>query len=160
MTDFNQSGIYCFQFRDGVPLYFHVEIPEGFFIPQCGFCRLFPAPGQDMLRDLTRQAGRKSHQTGAMCLQEFFVNPRFIVKTFQMRAGNNLNQIAVSGLIPGQQYQMIIALFPGNTAAVAVGSDIDFTTDNRPDACFFGQTVKLYRAVHHSVVGKGHAVHT
>ena len=77
-----------------------------------------------------------------------------------MSAGDNLDQIPVSGLIAAKQHQVIIVLFSRRMITVTVSHDIYFTTDDGLDPGIFGQTVELDRAVHHAVVGEGNTIHT
>ena len=57
LANSHQALIYLLQFRDGVPLYFQVEIAKGLLIPQSRLLRLIKPPLQNELGNLTGNTG-------------------------------------------------------------------------------------------------------
>ena len=90
-----------------------------------------------------------------MCPQQFLVDARFVVKTIQVRFGDDLDQVLVTGLIFGEQNQMIsrIARTAGLFVEARTGGDIGLATDDRFQALFVGRLVKFDRAIHAAMVG-------
>src|SRR5947207_3824315 len=73
-----------------------------------------------------------------------------------MRRRGKLDKIPVTGLVFGQQHEMMVnvpAAAGGLLVETAAGSDIDFAADNRFDALVTGGLIEINRAVKHAVVG-------
>ena len=88
--------------------------------------------------------------------QQFFIDSRFVIITLQMRGRGQLDEISVTGLIFGQQNQMVI-----NVASAAAGllfqsaarRHIDFAANNRLDAFVARGLIKINRAMEHAMIG-------
>ncbi len=63
--------------------------------------------------DLAGQAATESDQPLGVSGEQFLVDPRPVVKTIQVRGGNELNQIAITGLVLRQQSKNGKAEAPG-----------------------------------------------
>src|SRR5438046_1887837 len=60
-----------------------------------------------------------------MCREKASINPRFVMEAIEVRRGNQLNQIAIAGLVPGQEGEMVscVALIIGCHPEVAVATE-------------------------------------
>ncbi|MBA7654041.1 hypothetical protein ES703_61915 [subsurface metagenome] len=156
----NERLVYLLQLRNGVPLHFQVEIAKGLPIPQGGLFRLLKMPDTNKLGNLTNDTTGEGNETIVILLQKLLIHPRFIVETLKMCLGGKLNQILISGLIPGEENKVVIVFITSLTAEAAAGSEIHLTADNRLYPHLPSGLVKLNHAIHRAVVGNGQAVHT
>ena len=136
-----------------------IVFPEHFPIPAN------PPPGilhtalSNQPRHLRRGAPGKADQALAVLFQQFVVNARPVVKPFQIRLGHQLHQIAVPGIVPGQQYQMIGTPFRAAAVVAAVVRHIHLAADNGLDAHFLTFRIKVHHPVQVPVVGNGQGIH-
>ena len=72
--------------------------------------------------------------------EQFLVDPRLVVKTFEKRGRSQLDQIAEPDAVFRQQRQMVTRLFqrPGIAFEAAIGGDVGLVAENRIDAGFLG----------------------
>ena len=85
-----------------------------------------------------------------MGAQEFLVDARLVVITLEMGLGDELNQVAITGLVFREQDEMIIDIASaaaGFLLMPAAGGDIDFAADDRLKFGFPGRPEKIDRAV-------------
>src|SRR5436190_14265510 len=68
-------------------------------------------PGQivrlDCHIDFALEATTQSDQTGRMCREKASINPRLVMESIEVRRGNQLYQIAIAGLVLGQEGEMV-----------------------------------------------------
>ena len=57
--------------------------------------------------DFAREATAQTDQAVGMRREQFLVDPRPVMESVEMRRGNQFYQVAVTGLILGQQGEMI-----------------------------------------------------
>ena len=140
-------------------LNFQIEIAEGLFVPEGRLFGFIDPSGTESVAAPHRKCRPKERPARLLYSEKFLIHARFVVKTFQVGAGNQLNQVLVAGLVFRQQNQVVVVLSPGVRLVRLFWCDIDFTADDRLDAGFFGCLVELDDAVHHAVVGNRQAVH-
>ncbi|MBA7690661.1 hypothetical protein ES703_99192 [subsurface metagenome] len=145
---------------NGVSHYFQIEVAEGLLVPPGSLLGVLEAPAQNKLGNLTANTGAEGDKALMVLLQQFLIYSRLIVETFQVGFGGKLNQVLVSGLVFGEEDEVVVVFISSAAAGEAVRGDIDLAADNRLDADFPGCLVELNHAVHHAVVGDGQAVHT
>ncbi len=93
--------------------------------------------------------------------EQFFVDARFVVVALEVGGGGEANEVAVAGFVFGEEDEMIVnvaaAAGGGFLFEAAAGGDIHFAADDGLDAGLAGGLVKIDRAIHHAVIGDGHA---
>ncbi|MBA7675796.1 hypothetical protein ES703_84034 [subsurface metagenome] len=94
-----------------------------------------------------------------IALQKLLIHAGTVIKTLQVRLGGELDEVAVTGLVLGQQNEVVVALVAGAAAEAAVRRQIDLAANNGLYARFPGGEVELDGAVHNPVVGYGQAFH-
>ena len=77
-----------------------------------------------------------------------------------MGLGYQLHEVAVAGVVPGQQDQVIGAAFGGVFVEAAVVSYVNFTTNDGLDAHFFARRVEIDHTVKGAMVGDGKGFHS
>ena len=92
--------------------------------------------------------------------EQFLVDPRPVMKSVEMRGGDQLYQIAITGLVLRQQSEMIgrVALVFGPILDRA-RRHVGLATDDRLDPGFGRFLIKFDRAVKISVIGDRHRRH-
>jgi len=102
----------------------------------------------------------KGNKAIMMELEKLLIYPGLIVKSLKVALGNQLEQIVVALLIPGQQGKMVGA-FANWLSAMAIGlGDINFAANDWFDTCFLSRYIKVNNTVHGPVVSDSKAVHT
>ena len=147
---------------DAVVLHFQKKVPlaEEFQVLLSGCVGFFQAVSSDQGRDLAVQTGAEGDQTFVMGFEYLFVDPRFVVKSLQLRRGHHAAQIAVSRYVLGQQDQVRETLVVlGRLVGQAARRDIAFAADDRLDTGFNGFAVEIDGAEHGAVIGEGHRFH-
>ncbi len=85
------------------------------------------------------------------------IHPWLIIEAFDIGGGNQINQVAVTGLIFRQQYQVVLVLILSRLAVMdGSGGNIDFTTKNRLDAFGLGCLVKVNDTKHCPMICDSH----
>ncbi len=155
-THSDQLRIYHFLLRQSVILQFQEKITfsKTGFIPARGFLCLFIVAAQQLTLHLSGNTGACRYDSLMKPFQHFHIHARTIIETVYKAFGNNLHQIAVAFLIFCQQYQMIIAVFAADMFSVKTGirRHIYLAAQDRIDPRFSGRFIKLYHAVHRSMV--------
>ena len=105
------------------------------------------------------RATRKADQALPMFLEQFLIDPRTVMETLEMGARYQLEQIPVSGVVLGNQHQVIGGTFVGGAVAATSVSDVKFTTDDRFDAGVLALGVEIDHAVEGTVVRDAHGIH-
>ncbi len=95
-----------------------------------------------------------------MLREKFFVNAGPVVETFQMSRGYQLHKVLISGVVPGQQHQMMRAALGAGAVFSAFVGYVDFAAEDGFDARFFTLGIKLYRTVEGAVVGDRQGIHS
>ena len=108
--------------------------------------------------DIAAQARRERDQAFGMARQQVFVDARLVIETVQIPGRDQLDQVAITGLVFAQQHQVVVAI--GIVLdALPLLRDVHFAADHRMDAVLLGLVVKLHRAEQVAVVGhsdRGH----
>ena len=92
---------------------------------------------QNRATEFAADTARQADDAFAVLFQDFFVDPRLEVETFQRRGGGQFDQVFETGAVFGQQGQVIAGrLAAAGTAFVepAARGDVGFVTDDRIDA--------------------------
>ena len=87
-----------------------------------------------------------------MPLQQLPVHSRLVVEAFQVGLGDQLHQVAVAPVIPGQHREVVGALVGGEAVAPAARGHVQLTPDDGLDARLQAGGVELHHAVHSAVV--------
>ena len=116
------------------------------------------AVGQQGFVDIAAQAGRERDQAFGMARQQVFIDARLVIETVQVTGGDQLDQVAVAGLVFAQQHQMVVAVGIA-LDGLPLLRDVHFAADHRMDAVLLGLVVELDRAEQVAVVGHGHGGH-
>ncbi len=86
--------------------------------------------------------------------EQFLVDPRLVMQPVEMRGGNQLDEIAITGLVLRQQGEMI-----GRVALIIrpildrTGRHVGLAADDRLDARLRRRLIKFDRAVQIAVIG-------
>ena len=136
-----------------------IVFPEQFPIPADALPGVIHTARGNQARHFRRGAPGKADKPLVILFQQFVVNAGAVVKAFQMPLGHQLHQVAVPGIVPGQQYQMIGAAFRAAAVVAAVVRHIDLAADNGLDTHFLALGIKVHHAVQVAVVGNGKGVH-
>ena len=111
--------------------------------------------GQQGLRHLTRQTGRKADQPLVILLQQLFVDAGLGIKALQKARRHQLDQVFVADFVFTQQHQMVVAVDMAHFIKAAARGNIHLAPDDRLDSGRLGRFVKLHAAIHYAVVGNG-----
>ncbi|MBA7713974.1 hypothetical protein ES703_122987 [subsurface metagenome] len=87
----DESLVYLLQLRNGVSLYFQVEITKGLLIPQGSLFCLIKSPFQNKTGNLTADTGREGNKTLMILLQKLFIYPRLVIETLKVCLGSKLD---------------------------------------------------------------------
>ena len=93
-----------------------------------------------------------------MLRQQILVDARLVVKAFQERGGDQLQQVAIALLVLAQQHQMVVSVRVA-AAGQALLRDVHLAADHRMHALVLGAVVKLHRSEKISVIGHRHGGH-
>ena len=109
----------------------------------------------DLVRHLALETGREPDQSLRVLREDFLVDARLVVKPFEMRRRDELDQVLVADLVLGQQHQMIrrVPRVAGFLVQPAARRDVRLASDDRFDAAFRRRLVEIDRAVHVAVIG-------
>ena len=92
--------------------------------------------------------------------EKFLVDARLVMKTVEMRLGNELHQVSISRLILGQQREVIGRIAHRcRPICDRTGRHVSFATNDRLDAGARRFLVKFDRAEEISVIGDGDRRH-
>ena len=151
--------------RDAVVLDFDevVFAAEDFHEATAGPSRLLVAVVQEVLRDERGEAAGEADQAVGVFREGFKIGARFVVKTLQMRVGNELQEILVAGEILRDEAEMkhALAVLVGAAVFLEAGgfNEVEFAADDRLDALGLGGVVELDRTVKIAVVGEREGLH-
>ncbi len=112
---------------------------------------------QKIIGDRPAQARRGRDDAGVKVLQHLQIDARPVVETFQTGAAGKLQEVAVAGLVLGEQKQVVVL-------ALALGGlpfgEIRLHADDGIDARLFSRLVPNHRRIHNAVVGHRHVRHS
>ena len=92
------------------------------------------------------------------CGQQVVIDARLVVEAFQVRGGDQLDEVAIAFLVFAEQHQVVVAV--GIAARlVALLRNVHLAADHRMDALRLGGVVELHRAEEIAVIGHGHRGH-
>ena len=149
-------------FRNAVVLEFEIEVPrtEGLLEEVDRVAGPLQVVLQDGLRDLAGQTATQSDEALAVGGEQLLVDAGLVVITLEMGRGDQLDQVLVADLVPGQQHEVVVhvAHAPGTLLLFEARSrgDIHFATQDGLDAGLLGGRVELDGSEHVAVVGHGH----
>ncbi|MBA7543682.1 hypothetical protein ES705_36019 [subsurface metagenome] len=86
-----ETLVYLLQLRDGVSLYFQIEITKCLFIPQGSLLCFLEASFQNKTGHLTGNTCGKGNKALVILLEKLFIYPRLVVKAFKVRFGGELD---------------------------------------------------------------------
>ena len=97
-----------------------------------------------------------------MSLQQFFVDPRLEVETFETGGGGHLDEIFEAGLILAEQSQVVTRVLHPSRASIKTtsGRDVGLVTNDWIDVLRFRLFVKFQGTVQVAVIGQCEGVHT
>ena len=133
-----------------------IALSEKSLVTQGGGDGLVHFFGNYLARDSALDARRHRDQAFAVFFEQFFIDARLIIKTFQVRFRHKLYQVSIAQVILCQQNQMIADVINARPfLGPAFAGHVDFAADDRLDAARFGFFIEFHRAVHVPVIGDG-----
>jgi hypothetical protein len=102
------------------------------------------------LADTTREAARERDQSLRVALEQLPVDARLVVVALEVAGRGELDQVAVAGVVLGQQREVGVALPLGPP----VLGDVELATQDRLDALLASLLVELDRAGERPVIGE------
>ena len=124
------------------------------FLSACD--RFLKLIARDQLRNLAAQTGASANNAFRILRDQFVVDARTIVKTVEMSARRQLDQVFVALKIFRPQREMMrVFLLVQMRVFVGVFTrrDVGFHADYGLNAFGFARFVKVNRAIHHAVIG-------
>ena len=137
-----------------------IAVAEQLLVPAGCPGRLGHVAVGDQTRHLRRRARRQDRQAAGVLLKQLFVDAGAVVETVDVGLGHQLHQVAVPGVVAGQQHQVVGAALRRRTVEPALVGYVNFAPDNGFDARFFASRVEIYHAVECSVIGDRQRVHS
>ena len=152
---------------DPVVLQFDViAVPENAFVPERDLFGLGvrlggkvpPVKGSG---EFPRQASRKADEPLVVLLDQFPVDPRFVVESLFERARREDQKVVEPRLVHRQQGQVAVRVFHrAGLVGAAPRGDVRLVAGDRLDPLRFALQVELERAVHVPVVGQRQGGHS
>ena len=145
--------VYRGQHVEVVALDLQVVVLEDFAVPAGGGIGVFHTAFEDSAGDLGGKAAGEDYEALVVLFEEGPVHAGLVVEALHVGLGDQLYQVAVAGLVLGQDGQVVGRLLGGGLGtAVAVG-DVYLTTDDGLDAGLAGSGIEIDGAVEVAVVG-------
>ena len=97
-----------------------------------------------------------------MLRQQFLVDPRLVIKSFQITCCNQLQQVLIARFVLGKENEVVgsIPQFMFILLLKATfGSDVNFAANNRFQAVFLRPAVEINRAKQVAVIGHSYGGH-
>ena len=132
---------------------------KGLLIPQGGLLGFFQVTLQYQRRNLAANTGGEGDEPLLVLDKKFFIYPRLVVEALKVSLGDQLDEIAVAGIVAGQKDEVVRVFVRQLAAAAAPRGDIDLAADDGFYASLPGLQVQLDGAVENAVVGNGHGLH-
>ena len=104
----------------------------------------------ERLADPPGEASREGDQSVGMGRQQLPVDARLVVVTLEVAGGGELDQVAVAGVVLGEQREVRVPLGLG----AAVVADVDLAAENRLDSVLSGLPVELDGPSERAVIGE------
>ncbi len=136
-----------------------LAIPGGDFE---GFCEVRLAAGQQRAAQLAGGAAAEADEPFAVGGQQFFIDSRLEIESFQKGGGGELHKISEASGIAGQERQVVAVLFraaPFFMEAAARGN-IRLDAEDRIDAQFPSGLIELDCPVQISMIGQRQGCHS
>ena len=138
----DQFAIGLFLLRDAVVLKLEIKVlvPEDVLVVKGRFLGIVVPPLEQKTGDLAGEACRHADKPFAVLSEQFLVDAGFVVKSFEVGLGNELNEVLISLFVPGQKDEVVEAFivlarrpcfFEAGT-----GSHVHLAADDRLDPCF------------------------
>ena len=113
----------------------------------------------EQTRHLGGRATGQADQAGAELFQQPLVDAGAIVKAVNVGLGNQLHQVAVAGVVAGQQHQVVGAALRRVLVQPALVGDVDLAADDGLDARVAAGRVEVDHPVEGAVIGDRQGVH-
>ena len=110
---------------------------------------------QQRLLQVAPQAGRQANQALRIAREQVLADPRLVVEAFGICGGDQVDQIAIAGLVLAQQQQVVVA-HACVVLPVVAGDRVDLAADDRLDAGLLGRRVEIDGAEEVAVVRDRH----
>ena len=136
-----------------------ITVAEPLLVPTGRLGRSIIVAVGDQAWNLGGRTGGKDNQALAKLLKDLFIDAGAVVKSVHMGLGDQLHQVSVPGVVPGQQDQMVGAALGGVLVEAAVVGYVNFTADDGFDANFPARRVEVDHPVEGAVVSDGQGVH-
>ena len=148
-----------------------VVVAEEVVIPLCGLSRALQVSVEDLAWHLARYTGRADDQSLVVALQVGPVRARLVVVAVHPRARYQFNKVFVSLVVFGQDDEVVATIVSHGLVLVLLGAscDIHLTSEDGLEGfealrlallVDLGAAVgQLLHAIHHAMVGDGHAPH-
>jgi len=122
---------------------------------------LVVAFGEHERGDLALEARREADEAVVVLGQALLVDPRPVVKALEVADRGELEQVAVAGVVLGEQHEVVAGLpdAAGALDRAALGRDVRLDADDRLDLRLAAGLVELDGAVQVAVVGERHGRH-
>ncbi len=143
-------------------LQFDVEAPgsENIPVPRQGADGILFAAIVKRARNLRRQAPAGANQPFGVRGQEGAVDARFVVETFQLGGGGDLQQVVVPRVGFGEEKEVRrLAVSPRIAVFHPARREVGLDPDHRPDSGRLGGVMEFDRAEQGAVVGDGEGGH-
>ena len=157
----NELAIDLGLLRDAVVLELEIEVsrPEGLLEEIDRVPGALQVVLQDGLGDLAGEASAEADEPLSMGGQQLLVDAGLVVVALEMRRGDQLDQVLVADLVPGQQHEVMVHVAHAARALLLLearpGGDIHLAAQDGLDARLLGRRVEFDRPEHVAVVGHG-----
>ena len=136
---------------------------EDFDEAAAGLARLLVAVVEQVLRHERGEAAGEADQAVGVLRERLEVGARLVIKTLEVRVGDELEEVLVAGEVFREQAEVKdgFAVVVGAAVFFEAGGfdEVEFAADERLDALGLGLVVELDRAVEIAVVGEGEGAH-
>ena len=136
-----------------------ISFTEQLAVPASGLDRAVVVPIGQQPGHLGGGTARQADQARAVFLQQALVDARAVVEALDVGLGDQLHQVAVAGVVAGQQHQVRRAPLRGVLLVPAVMGDVDLATYDGLDASVEAGGVKVHHTIEGAVVGDGQRIH-
>ena len=111
----------------------------------------------DRLGNLAGKTAAEGDDALVMRLQQFLIDAGLVIKPLEMRGRGEAHEVLVADFIFGQQQEMVVTVFAGPAIGLAVkaasGGDVHFAADDWLEILALGLLIKIYRTMHHTMIG-------
>ena len=142
-----------------VALELEVEAGHALLEPQGGVAGVVVAPVAEEAGDLAVEAAGEGDHALAVLLQELAVDAGLVVVALELGLGGEVEEVAVAGLVLGEQGEVVGLLGVGQAVAAAGGGEVGLHADDGLDVGGAGLAVEVDDGVEDAVVGEADGVH-